>query len=458
MPNKLINLNTTKMKLKNYYLLTFTFTMLSLCLSTLTVKAQAPEETPIDTLARAVNKMADDISFLKKIKFSGYIQSQFQVADSMGAKSFAGGDFPATVDKRFKVRRAEFKTMYDNGKVQVVANINVSQDGVTIKDAYGKWSEQRLKMFSLTAGIFNRPFGFENSYSSGSLESPERARMIQVLLPGERDCGAMLTFQMPNTSALHPLKIEAGVFNGTGNAANDFDYYKDFIGNIHWTSTNKSEKIKYALGVSFYDGGVRQGTSKVYSMKADSNGINTFVMNKDTATSGYGAIAKRQYYGIDGQVSFDFPFGITTLRAEYIAGTQPGTSSSSSSPSALPTGDTYIRKFNGAYFYFVQNIFQTKHQIVVKYDWYDANTDVKENNVGLTKFAYASGTLTKTTGTADLKYTTLGLGYIYKVDNNLKFTLYYDMVTNEKSTFLTSSGYWKDVKDNVLTIRAQYKF
>lgn len=66
MPNKLINLNTTKMKLKNYYLLTFTFTMLSLCLSTLTVKAQAPEETPIDTLARAVNKMADDISFLKK--------------------------------------------------------------------------------------------------------------------------------------------------------------------------------------------------------------------------------------------------------------------------------------------------------------------------------------------------------------------------------------------------------
>ncbi len=450
------------MKLKNYYLLTFTFTMLSLCLSTLTVKAQAPEETPIDTLARAVNKMADDISFLKKIKFSGYIQSQFQVADSMGAKSFAGGDFPATVDKRFKVRRAEFKTMYDNGKVQVVANINVSQDGITIKDAYGKWSEQRLKMFSLTAGIFNRPFGFENSYSSGSLESPERARMIQVLLPGERDCGAMLTFQMPNNSALHPLKIEAGVFNGTGNAANDFDYYKDFIGNIHWTSTNKSEKIKYALGVSFYDGGVRQGSDSVYTMKADSNGTNSFILNKSYSNNG--AIARRQYMGADAQVSFDFPFGITTLRAEYITGQQPGTSGTSSSPSALPVDsknskNTYIRKFDGAYFYLVQNIFQSKHAIVLKYDWYDANTEVNGDNIGKTVLA-TKGNSYKATGTNDLKYTTIGVGYILKVDNNLKFTVYYDMVSNEKSTNLINSGFWynRDLKDNVLTIRAQYKF
>jgi hypothetical protein len=175
-------------------------------------------------------------------------------------------------------------------------------------------------------------------------------------------------------------------------------------------------------------------------------------------------IAKRQYYGIDAQISFDFPFGITTLRGEYIAGTQPGTSSSSTSPSAQPVDskgvilDNYNRHFNGAYFYLVQNIFQSKHQIVLKYDWYDPNTDVKGDNVALNKFAYGPGTSIKTTGTADLKYTTIGVGYIFKVDNNLKFTVYYDMVKNETSKFLTSSGYWKDVKDNVLTIRAQYKF
>ncbi|MEI6488514.1 MAG: porin [Bacteroidota bacterium] len=447
------------MKIIERLLLTLVFTIiLPICSFTTLARAQNPLETPIDTLASKVNKMADDISFLKKIKFSGYIQAQFQVADSMGEKSYAGGDFPESVDKRFKVRRSEFKTMYDNGKVQIVGNINISQDGITIKDAYGKWSEQRLKMFSLTAGIFNRPFGFENTHYIGSLETPERARMIQVLLPGERDCGAMISFQMPNASSFHPLKLEAGVFNGTGNAANDFDYYKDFIGNIHWLSTNKSEKLKYALGVSYYYGGVRQGTSKVYYMKADSNGIKTFVLNKDSTNSGYGAIAKRKYFGIDGQISLDFIFGITTLRAEYITGIQPGTSSSTTSPSTQPNDDTYMRKFNGACFYFIQNIFQTKHQIVVKYDWYDANMDVKGDDIGLRKFAFTNGTLIKTTNSADLKYTTLGLGYIYKVDYNLKFTLYYDKVTNEKSSNLSSVGYWKDLKDNVLTIRAQYKF
>jgi Phosphate-selective porin O and P len=441
--------------MKRNITLTAVAAMLSLCIGINTLKAQETTENPIDTLARAVHRLTDDISVFKRVKISGFIQSQFQWADSMGAKSFAGGDFPATVDKRFKVRRAEFKTTYDYKGVQIVANINVSQDGVTIKDAYGKYSEQRLKMFSLTMGIFNRPFGFENTYSSSMLETPERSRMIQTLLPGERDCGAMLTFQMPNGSKLHPLKIEAGFFNGTGNAANDFDYYKDFIGNIHWNAVTKSEKIKYGIGVSYYDGGVRQGSSTVYTMKADSNGTNAFMAYKDTAN--FGAIARRQYMGADAQVSFDFPFGITTLRAEYMTGQQPGTSSTSTSPSAQPAGDTYIRKFNGAYFCLVQNIWNTKHAIVVKYDWYDANTDASGDKLGLKVLPFKN-TAYKATSTADLKYTTLGLGYIYKLNENVKFTLYYDMVTNEHSINLISGGYWRDVKDNVLTARIQYKF
>ena len=443
------------MKLKTNLLLTLIATIVLTGLSFTKLHAQDAEEAPIDTLTRAVAKLSDDVATLKKIKISGYIQSQFQWADSNGVKSFAGGDFPVNVDKRFKVRRAEFKIAYDNVRTQIVANINISQDGVTIKDAYGKFNEQRLKMFSLTAGIFNRPFGFENPYSSSMLESPERARVMQIMLPGERDLGAMITFQMPATSVLHPLKIEGGVFNGTGNNVNDFDWKKDFIGNIHWNSTSKSEKIKYGIGVSFYDGGYRQGTSKVYSIAADSLGGNAFKMNKDTTN--FGAISHRQYIGGDAQISIDFPFGITTLRAEYIQGQQPCTSSSSTSLSAQPTTDTYIRDFNGGYFMLVQNIMQSKHQIVVKYDWYDPNTKVSGDQVGQSVLAFR-GTSYSKTNTTDLKYTTLGLGYVYKLDNNVKFTLYYDMVTNEATKNIIAGGYWRDLKDNVLTLRVQYKF
>jgi hypothetical protein len=443
------------MNQKRNLILTLTSSAVMTALSVTGLHAQEGTESPTDTLAHAVTKLQDDVAALKKIKISGYVQSQFQWADSAGIKSVAGGDFPANVDKRFKVRRAEFKTMYDNGRTQIVANIDITQNGVVIKDAYGKFSEQRLKMFALTAGIFNRPFGFEVPFSSSLLETPERARVIQTIFPGERDLGAMITFQMPAGSALHPLKVEAGVFNGTGNAANDFDFKKDFIGNIHWNSVSKSEKIKYGIGVSFYDGGIRQGTSKVYSIASDSAGVSSFKADKDTLN--YGAIAHRQYIGADAQISVDFPFGITTVKAEYIQGQQPCTSGSSTSLSAQPTTDTYIRQFNGAYFMLVQNIFQTKHQIVVKYDWYDPNTKVSGNDIGKAPLPFSNTSFAKT-GTADLKYTTLGLGYIYKWDNNVKITLYYDMVKNEHSQNLISGGYWRDLKDNVLTLRVQYKF
>ena len=158
------------------------------------------QEAPLDTLTNRVNIMNGDLTNLKKIKVSGYIQSQFQFADSAGIKSFAGGDFGSHIDKRFKVRRAEFKTMYDNGKTMIVANIDITQGGVLIKDAYGKFTEQWMKAFTVTAGIFSRPFGYEVPNSSSLLESPERSRFIQVLFPGERDLGAMLTFQMPVSS------------------------------------------------------------------------------------------------------------------------------------------------------------------------------------------------------------------------------------------------------------------
>jgi hypothetical protein len=443
-----------------------TYLFIAALLFTASAKAQEGNETPLDTLTRSVQAIRSELDVLKRIKLSGYVQSQFQWADSSGIKSFAGGDFPSNTDKRFKVRRAEFKTMYDNGITQIAANIDITQNGVNIKDAFGKFTEQRLKVFSLTAGIFNRPFGFEVPYSSGLLESPERARVIQVLFPGERDCGAMIGFRPGPANIWHNLRIEGGMFNGTGNNVNDFDFQKDFIGNIHWIQTSKNEKSTFGIGASYYSGGWANGTTNVYrAVKTNANGDKAYVF--DSVATNKNHISGRTYTGVDAQYSIDGPIGMTVIRGEYIMGTQPGTSSTSVSPSAQPATDTYIRHFDGAYFYFVQNIMKTPWQVIVKYDWYDPNTDLNGNDIGKAKTF---------TGAQDLKYTTLGLGLAFRASANVKFTAYYDLATNETTNApkLDASGnvvkdakgnvvyglpgYQKDLKDNVFTLRCQFKF
>ncbi|HNQ00174.1 MAG TPA: hypothetical protein PKK99_14030, partial [Bacteroidia bacterium] len=165
---------------------------------------------------------------------------------------------------------------------------------------------------------------------------------------------------------------------------------------------------------------------------------------------------ERNYIGADAQLSIDWNAGITTLRAEYIQGDQPSgsgnTGSTKSINSNLPvTTDIYKRKFNGAYFYFLQNIARSPFQVIVKYDWYDPNTEIEGDEIGKS----VSSTTVKTNAT-DIKYTTLGLGLAYRWDANVKLTAYYDSVTNETSQNL--SGYTKDLKDNVFTLRMQVKF
>jgi phosphate-selective porin len=431
-----------------------TILTLVLMLGTKALIAQEPVMIPPpeteDTIGNAIRVLQSDVAILKRIKFSGYVQAQYQQIDSAGAKTFAGGDFAPGVNKRFKVRRGEFKTMYDNGKTQIVANIDISQNGVSIKDCYGRFTEQWLQTFSVTAGIFNRPFGWEVPTSSSAIGSPERSRVNQTLFPGERELGVMLTFQLPVSSKLRPLKLEAGIFNGNGSTSKeDYDFQKDIISHLTWVSATKNEKISYGVGVSFYNGGVANSNKFVYDelMTLGADSVKWIV---DSTSSNKGAISRRQYIGFDGQFSITSIIGITTLRAEYVMGVQPGTSSDTKSPNgqtAPPAAaDTYVRNMNGMTFFFSQNIGSTKHQLIFKYDWYDPNTDVEGKEIGK-----AGSKLTA----ADIKYTTIGFGWIYNWDNNVKILAYYDLVKNE-STSLT--GYKNDLLDNVFTARIQYKF
>lgn len=430
--------------------------LLAIVFIAFTMNAFAQESTnPIDTLAAYVQKMNTSVTALQKIKISGYVQFQYQKADSMGIKSFSGGDFDAKTDNRFAVRRGRIKFAYSGTLSNYVLQLEATEKGVSIKDAYANFTEHWLRAFTVTGGVFNRPFGFEVPYSSSSLESPERARFNQTLFPGEEDLGAMLTFQMPKASPWSFIKIDAGYFAGNG-INPEFDKKKDFIGHIGISKSTPNEKIKYGFGLSYYNGGVYQGTVNAYKMY-DASGVKAFLKTPVGADT-IGTFQKREYKGADAQLTVETVFGLSTLRGEYVMGVQPGQSKTSTSPTAdftkvtapATVPDSYIRNFKSGYVCFIQTISHTPITLVAKYDFYDPNTKIKGNEIGLTT------TGAKATTATDLKYTTLGLGAILAVSSNVKITAYYDMVKNETSTNLAK--YATNLKDNVFTLRLQYKF
>lgn len=408
------------------------------------------QDQTTDTTFQAIATMQGLLNNLSKIKISGYLQGQFQIADSIGIGSYAGGNFPAATDKRFNVRRGRVKVMYDNTITQFVIQIDATEKGVGLKDAYAKVTEPWLQTFALTVGVQDRPFGYEIGYSSSLREAPERGRMSQILFPGERDLGAKLTIEFPKTSSFNFFKFEAGLFNGTGGVNSDFDTQKDFIAHLTLRKALFDEKMRLSGGVSAYTGGWRLDTTKLYSsLDRNSSGQLAFILDSDTSTTG--RLAQRNYYGIDLQVSYETPFiGMTTFRAEFIGGVHAGTKSNTDSPREQPKDSkttlllpAYERNFNGAYFYLLQNIGHLPFQAVLKYDWYDPNTDVKGDDI------------TSALTSADIKFSTFGFGLVYKFDQNMKFTAYYDLVKNESTQL---SNYTQDRKDNVFTLRMQYKF
>ncbi|HZG01006.1 MAG TPA: porin, partial [Chitinophagales bacterium] len=352
--------------------------------------------------------------------------------------------FPAGSDKRFTIRRARLKATYTNKNTEAVFQIDATERGVVLKDAFGRVTDPWTRAFSLKVGAFDRPFGFEVPYSSGSRESPERARWSQTIFPGERDLGASVIFQPDSTGKLNYYKAEAGFFNGVG-VAPDIDFKKDFIGSLYYQRRSANNGFRIGVGASYYDGGVARGTRFVYRLAEDS----VFRFAADSSDAFVFRPEPRRYVGANAQMAFRWPAGTTTLRGEYIQGNSVGTSSSTSNPQSLPAAPPsgfYVRNFNGAAFYFIHNILKTPLQLVLKYDWYDPNTDVALNDIGQT-----GSNLTA----ADIRFTTLGFGVNWFVTQNAKLLAYYAMPVNERTLL---DPWRRDIKDNVLTLRMQYRF
>jgi hypothetical protein len=388
------------------------------------------------------------------LKIGGYIQPQFQVAQSKGAKAFEGGDFAATVSNRFMLRRSRVRIDYvhfSEGKkpsVQIVFQFDANERAFTVRDVWGRVFENNYKLFSFTTGMFARPFGFETNLSSSDRETPERGRMNQTLMKSERDLGAMISLDSRRKdNKLKYLRADIGFFNGQGiNAAGDFDNTKDFIGNIAHKPFHLNKQITIAAGASVLYGGLMQNTKYVYSTN-EILGVKKITV--DSSVTNITKTSPRQYYGANAQLKFKSKKGLTTeLRAEFITGKQTGTLNNTETPVALVAGTDgfHIRNFNGAYFYFLQQLFNTRNQLVIKYDWYDPNTKVNGNEIGAAGSNFTA---------ANIKYSTLNIGYVNYLTDNVKLFLYYAIVTNERTQLANYTG---DLKDNVLTCRLQFRF
>lgn len=413
-------------------------------ISDLEGKVAGMEESYLETKAT--------VSKLAKLKVSGYLQAQWQYAETLGVQtSMSGSKFDKGTDNRFFIRRGRLKFNYNNGLNQYVIQFDASSGGFEIKDAYLSLTEPWLKYFTATMGIFDRPFGYEISYSSSMRESPERSRVYQTLFPKEREIGAKLAFAA-DKGFWQYLNFKGGIFNGVTTLQLDNDDNKDFIGRIGFEIPLRNIGMGFDGGFSTYLGKVTNtDTTTVGTAKGNSFEMDGKAFKRSTGQKGKNF--DRQYFSGDLQYYLDIPvIGGLSLRGEYLGGQQPGTSSSSSfyqpSSGGTPHGAVYSRNFAGAYLYWVQ-CWGSKVQSVVKYDYYDPNVDVEKDEIGVS----GSGT-----GTADLAWTTGGVGLIYNWDDNLKFMFYYDVPKNEKSNSLSDKKYAHDIKDNVFTLRVQYKF
>lgn len=413
----------------------FILFLLLICLQSVNLLAQNIDTNRIVRIEKKINYLEQ----LHPLKISGYMQAQYQYGQGYADLKVGGPnpDFNKNYN-RIGIRSTRLNLAYEKEPMNGVLEVDLTEKGLLLKKAFLQLKNKQLEQCNIKIGMMNRPFGYEIERSSALREPPEHSLIYNTLLPDEKDIGAMITLQTNKTSEWNFIKLDAGIFAGNATKI-DIKNKKDFIGKISFYQT-LLKKLQINTGISYYRGNVYQGTKNVYTFSS-----NSYLLNNDT--NNIGRFSKREYIGLDAQLEIQSKIGKTTLQGEYIWGTQPGNIQNSNSPysSTIPNTDTYIRKFNGGYYCFIQEVKKIPIAIVIKYDWFDPNRHIQNDSIG------HNGS-----GKADIAYSAIGLGILWKMNPNLRLTTYFDFVKNETSRNLI--GYEKNKKDNMLTCRIQYKF
>lgn len=441
-----------------------------------------------------------------KIKLSGYIQAQWQLFENPAV-------FP---DNYISLRRVRLKVQYKPVEgVVFVLQPDFSPSGFTLKDAIVELHDPWIKTFSLWAGQFNRP-NYEVEYSSSAREVPERSAVIRALYPGERAIGAKLEVTPPSV----PLKFQLAVFNGNDHMVikdvndndinpknRDFDNYKDLMGRLTYN---------FRLG-NF--GGLDIGVNGYYGwIKSNS----TTVLNSDYTlfkNVTIGQSVTRHWIGGEMQLYLDILGGMS-VKAEYMMGINayPGAVGNFSVEDPLETtlvndtltltnmitntnriNPTIRRNFMGGYVYLIKNIGK-RNQFAFRWDFYDPNTKLTADQIGVVKYDQSSSDAQTTTmmegtnpvivlnktinnvvtnslksGTSDITYHTLTFAWNYFFTDNLKVQVAYEMPFNEKVSVDASgesnlvkkytvngqtvyNDYNRIFPQNIFTLRLQAKF
>ncbi|MFA6570691.1 MAG: porin [Bacteroidota bacterium] len=383
----------------------------------------------VESMDENLTALLGDVAGLKKIKISGYLQINFEKSEA--SKGFFMNPYDSTdfVQARFRVRRSRIKVAYDAGITQFVVQGDFSNAGFELKDAYLSLTCPWTKAWDFQAGVFNRP-NYEVEYSSSQRESMERSLVVRTLYPGERDLGIMAT--------IHPndwFKLQLAGFNNTfqgtykqnGPNFNNEPLY--FMARLTKEFAFQDLGLGLDLGAHLRYGNVVSNTNKLLESDVATKAA------ADTVSLKKGDKVGRTWFGFEAQLFYDL-FGGMKLMGEYIMGNdvnQLGTAGSKTNGPAIRK-----RSFNGFYVMLVKNITE-EFQFAVKYDSYNPNTKIDASKID---------------NVNELTVNTLGLGLHNYTFENIRISLWYDMITTKTKTGLIE----KDPIDNLLTVRFQYKF
>jgi hypothetical protein len=447
----------------------------AVCCAVFNLKAQETDSlnekvTGLNDVVSGINERLttaeSDLSKLTKIKVSGYIQGQYQYFESKTVQP----------NNYFSLRRARVKFTYEAADgVKFVLSPDFAPGSLSVKDAYVVLNDHWSKAFSLWMGKFNR-LNYEVEYSSSNREIAERSTIIRTLYPSERAIGAKLEYNPQNV----PIHLQLALLNGNealtivnnagvninSNENKDFDNYKDLMARVTYN---------FKLG-NF--GGLDFGGHAYYgSLK--SNALYTLSSDYSTIENvNLGDAVKRNWAGAEFQLFADLLGGLS-VKGEYLAGKNATIGyapvAAAGTTAAIPGVANFQNNFSGYYVYLIKNLGK-KNQFAFRYDYYDPNTDIKGKDVTISQYTSPDATTLKNrvSGKSDLATTTFSLALHHYFDDNLRITLNYDIVQNEKvgsegvltEDYTKADGtkvpkgidYGKVVNNNLLTLRIQAKF
>ena len=444
--------------------------------SVLFFKANAQEPTTDEKITEANDKINGlterlandeaDLFKLTKIKVSGYMQAQYQHFENPSLQP----------NNYFSLRRARVKFSYEMiDGVKFVFTPELLPGSAVVKDAYVVLNDRWSKAFSIWAGKFNRP-NYEVEYSSSSREVAERSLVIRTLYPSERAIGAKLEYNPLNV----PFHFQFALLNGNeaitinnasgvnlnSNENKDFDNYKDIM-----------VRATYNLQLGNF-GGLDFGAHGYFG-SFKSNALKTLSSDYTTIEDvKFGDAVKRNWLGGEFQLFADILGGLS-VKGEYIAGKNASIGYSpiaaAGTTAAIPGVANFQNNFAGYYLYFIKNLGK-KNQFAFRYDYYDPNTDITGKDVTIAKYTSTDATTLKSrvSGKNDLATSTFSIALHHYFDDNLRISLNYDIVQNEKvgsaglltEDYTKADGtkvvkgldYSKIINQNLLTLRVQAKF